>query len=200
MKFLFQPVTPFQITQAFGENKACVDLQTGKKTIYCDGLNPPTGYKSVYSMMKGHNGLDLKALRWQRVHAACEGTVVEVSVDLARGLGVSILHHNEGKHYVSRYWHLIAMDVHEGDFVGLGQLLGYADSTGYSSGDHLHFELKETDAKGNTINTDNGYFGAIDPLPFMYPTYAPTAMTTIKRIRETLAILTDKVADLLRKR
>lgn len=199
MKFLFQPVTPFIINQKFGENRSCINI-FDNTVITCDGNNPPQGYKSVYSMMRGHNGLDLHGWRWQRVHAACDGVVVEVSTDLARGLGVSLLHHENGKHYVTRYWHLISMDVHLGDAVKLGQLVGYVDSTGYSSGDHLHFELKETDAKGNTLNVDNGFFGAIDPLPFMYPTFALTASQTITKIREKLALLTDKVADLLRGR
>lgn len=200
MKFLFQPVSPFKINQAFGENKSCVSNYDNKTVMTCDGHNPPQGYRSVYSMMNGHNGLDLYALRWQRVHCAADGTVIEVETDPARGLGVSILTHVNNKHYVHRYWHLIAIDIHLGDTVELGQLVGYADSTGYSSGDHLHFELKETDAKGNTLNHDNGYFGAINPLPHMYPTFAPTAMTVIKRIKEQLAIISDKLADFLRSR
>ena len=199
-KFLFQPVFPFIINQRFGDNKACVSLYDGKTVINCDGNNPPQGYKSIYSQMKGHNGIDLHTTRWQPVYAACDGYVVEKETDVARGLGIGILHNSYGEHFKTRYWHLIAMDVDIGDFVETGDLLGYADNTGYSSSDHLHFELKKTDSKGNTLNGDNGYFGAIDPLPYMVPIFAPTAKSTLGKIKEQLATIADKVADLLRNR
>ena len=200
MKFLAQPVSPWIVNQRFGDNKACVSLYDGKTVINCDGNNPPTGYKSVYSMMKGHSGIDVHASRWQPVYAACDGTVIEKETELARGLGVGILHHAYGKHYKTRYWHLIAIDVDLGDTVETGDLIGYADNTGYSSSDHLHFELKETDAKGNTINNDNGYFGAIDPEPYMLPIFALTAKSVFGRIREQLAQIADDHADIIRKR
>ena len=59
------------------------------------------------------------------------------------------------------HWHLDSLDVKLGQEVKQGQILGLADSTGASTGTHDHWECKETDEKGNTINKDNGWLGAI---------------------------------------
>lgn len=204
MKFLYQPIKPWIINQRFGENKACVDLTTGKQTIFCDGLNPPAGYKSVYSNMKGHNGVDLDAKRWQPVYCAQAGRVDEVCTEIERGLGVGVRTlAPDGKWYRHRYWHLIALDVESGDELLTGDLIGYADSTGFSSGDHLHFELKEVDKDGRVLNQNNGYFGAIDPLPFMETMFAldiKGIVAQIKTIREKVALIFDYLADKLRKK
>lgn len=199
-KLFYRPVRHKAINQSFGENRACVDIATGKHTITCDGLNPPKGYKSVYSQMKGHNGIDYFAPRWEPIYASREGVVVEVETEVERGLGVGILHGPyDGEYYKTRYWHLIAMDVHIGDKVHTGSLIGYADSTGYSSGDHLHFELKKTDSRGNTLNNNNGYFGGIDPLPLMFDDCAVDINLARKAI-ELAAQAVDKLADKLRGR
>ncbi len=53
-----------------------------------------------------------------------------------------------------------------------GDLLGYADSTGFSSGDHLHFAVKPVAKVGENLFTwgpldpNNGYNGCVDPMPY----------------------------------
>jgi len=200
MSIFYRPLIRWQINQKFGQNKACVDNATSSKVINCDGLNPPQGYRSVYGNMKGHNGLDLDARNWDVVYAAREGLVIEKETETSRGLGIGILHGPyNGKFYKTRYWHLIAIDVNYGDFVKTGQMIGYADTTGFSSAPHLHFEIKETDSKGNTLNNDNGFFGAVDPEPLLFPTPARD-VSLLNGMVERLASLVDKMADLLRKR
>lgn len=183
MKLFFKPLDKWIINQKFGENRACINNDDNKTVVTCDGHNPPEGYRSVYNMMKGHNGLDLFATRGTPVFAAAEGTVVEVSTEEERGYGVGILHGPfDNKYFKTRYWHMWYVEVKEGDKVKVGQYLGPADSTGYSSSDHLHFELKETDMLGNTINHGNGYFGAIDPEPYMIDFPA----SSVSRLRYSL--------------
>jgi murein DD-endopeptidase MepM/ murein hydrolase activator NlpD len=197
-KLFYWPVTRRGINQYFGENKACIDLASGTKTIACDGLNPPAGYKSVYSMMKGHNALDLYAERWQPVYAAREGFVREVETETSRGLGIGIEHDFGAKgRWKTRYWHLVALDAHYGDYVYTGQLIGYADSTGYSNGDHLHFEVKPLNSDGTNAQQNNGYFGAIDPLPLMFDDLARDVNTSRKMI-ESIAAWLDAFTDRLR--
>jgi len=54
-------------------------------------------------------------------------------------------------------------------------LLGYCDSTGFSAGDHLHFELKavlkNTERFYNVFQT-NGYYGGVNPDPYWNGEYA----------------------------
>lgn len=187
---LYLPVKPFVITQRFGENKGCIDNATSTRVIACDGHNPPKGYRSVYSMMDGHNGLDCYVKHGQPVYAAREGRVLRVETEEALGLGVVLLHgpwrdeHGHERYYKTRYWHLKGMEVREGDLVATGSLLGYADNTGFSAGDHLHFDLKECDMSGGTLNRDNGYFGAIDPKPHLTYIFAKHVADTVSLLEQ----------------
>lgn len=198
-KLFYWPIWPIHINQHFGENKICIDIATNKNVIGCDGKNPPPGYQSVYSMMQGHNGLDLMARGWQNCYAAREGTVIEKETEPERGLGIGILHGPYfGRYFKTRYWHLAGIEVNIGDKVRTGELIGFCDNTGYSSGNHLHFEVKETDALGNTINHDNGYFGAINPYPMMFDEFA-LQVYALRLYVEKLAQLVDKLSAFLRR-
>lgn len=191
-RFLFQPITPFVVGQKFGQNTVCMDIATGTKFISCDGKNPPLGYRSVYTE-KGHTGIDLPSLRWNPVYAAYDGVVVQKNTDEKTGLGVALKHFVDGKYYITKYWHLAAIDVDMGESVKLGDFLGYADNTGWSSGDHLHFEV-------GTCNQFMGEYTQVDPEPLLYPTFALSAKNKISWIREQLALIADKLADLARSR
>jgi murein DD-endopeptidase MepM/ murein hydrolase activator NlpD len=183
LRFLFRPVTPWKINQNFGENLACIDIKTGTKTIACDGLNPPQGYRSIYSQMSGHSGVDLFALNNQPIYASQDGIVAELVDEKVRGLGLGIITTNKfycketkkNEHFKVRYWHNARHNVRLGSKVFIGDLIAWADNTGYSAGDHLHWELKPVEVKWNkdgsiksykNILQTNGFFGACDPLPY----------------------------------
>lgn len=214
-KFVYQPVKPWYINQSFGQNNACVN--SDKKVIsIASGQTCPTGYKSLYAPLKGHNGLDTRAYRWQPVYAAHDGIVTEVQTEVARGLGIGIVtdrkwyckETNKPEHFKTRYWHFIAMDVNVGDKVKTGDFIGYADNTGYSSGDHLHFELKPVTIleweNGRPIYNNtlqgNGYYGAVDPLPYMEDAFALDIKNLVKQLAELSARIADFIADKLRRR
>lgn len=183
---IFYPVNPFFVGQHFGENTPCV-RDFGLPTQSIVGPNGtttcPTGYDHLYQHwgMNGHNGTDLMAGE-QPVFAAMDGVVVEKEVVPARGLGLGILSHTqfdfpEGKHYLKlRYWHLKSFDVEVGDVVKVGYRIGFSDNTGYSSGNHLHFEgqLVDKDAGGHpvTVQLNNGYANAVNIEPYFNKRYA----------------------------
>ena len=90
-----------------------------------------------------HEGLDIGILRSLDVVAAAPGTVVAVGepphfegygqlviVDLGQGLE-------------ALYAHLSAEDVVVGETVAAGDRLGTAGCTGWCTGTHLHFELRQ---------------------------------------------------------
>jgi murein DD-endopeptidase MepM/ murein hydrolase activator NlpD len=63
----------------------------------------------------------------------------------AEGYGNTIvIAHSDG--YSSRYAHLAEMDVGYGDRVYGGYVIGYVGTTGYSTGPHLHLEVREDGA------------------------------------------------------
>jgi murein DD-endopeptidase MepM/ murein hydrolase activator NlpD len=90
-----------------------------------------------------HHGLDIGMLRTLDVRAAAPGKVVSVGyVTGFEGYGNIVLVQVTSD-VVTLYAHLSSMKVHAGQTVGKGQLLGMAGCTGYCTGTHLHFEVRE---------------------------------------------------------
>lgn len=218
-KFLHQPLKNFRIFQKFGENQACIEdksgLNTHKKVVGKVNGACPVGYIELYPklFLKGHTGLDCQAYRWQPIYSSCDGFVEEVQTEVERGLGIGIITDRKfpcietgaEEFFKVRYWHLISLNVHKGDLIKAGDLIGYADSTGLSSGDHLHYELKpvKRHSSGPWVNVlqGNGYNGGIDPEPYMSDIFAlnlPGINSIIKSLREKMALMFDRFTDFLR--
>jgi len=192
MKFLFQPVKPFVINQKFGENNACVTTDGTNKVISCDGNNPPAGYKSLYGS-SGHKGLDLRTAHGQEVYCAQDGKVIHIDTNPKSGLDVRVQHEYKGDIYCTIYEHLLGYQPKVGDSLRVGQLIGWADNTGYSSGDHLHFELQKWDGKA---------WVSTDPMPHMENMFALDWLALedkVKYLAEVVAKLLDNWASKLRK-
>jgi murein DD-endopeptidase MepM/ murein hydrolase activator NlpD len=63
-----------------------------------------------------------------------------------------INHGNRGsQNIVTLYGHLSGIAVSSGQAVGKGQVIGYEGSTGYSTGPHLHFEVRLDGAPVNPL-------------------------------------------------
>jgi murein DD-endopeptidase MepM/ murein hydrolase activator NlpD len=182
----------------------------GRKVISADKYSVcPVGYEKLYPLLglkNGHTGLDL----WTRssdIRAAHDGVVTEMSTEAARGLGVGITsdeYFDFGEKYgvsrvKTRYWHFKSLSVKVGQKVTTGTLLGISDSTGFSSGDHCHFECVPvlTNSSGELYNVyqDNGFFGKIDPSPYWNRYYAKDAQTIFSVLNQQISILT-KIVEL----
>ncbi len=142
-----------------------------------------------------HNGLDFYATHATPIYASHDG-LAQYQVDVDGGHGVIVISNEEfemteGTSYIKTiYWHMI--DPHkEPQFtsplvgktgftpVKRGEMIGYVDSTGNSTGDHLHYGLKrvkKTNTEGVwvTLKSNNGYQGAIDPIPYLVPKFDGT--------------------------
>lgn len=187
MPSIYYPVRPFALNQKFGDNQACVaNYGKANQSVVSELSNGtcPIGYVKLYPLlgMKGHDGNDLRA-GVQNVYAAMDGVVIEQQNNARFGLGLGIVSNApldlgvHGTHYLKlRYWHLQSFYVHAGDTVKAGDLIGVSDNTGFSAGNHLHFEGDPMykDAHGNYILSEpnNGYGGAIDTAQWFNGTYA----------------------------
>lgn len=86
-----------------------------------------------------HEGLDLAAPAGTPVYAAAVGRVALAEPLLVRG-GAVVVNHGWGVY--TGYWHLSQLHVETGQRVEKGDLLGRVGSTGFSTGPHLHWEVR----------------------------------------------------------
>lgn len=144
-----------------------------------------------------HTGIDLAAERGDPVLAPFDGTVVFRGGDGASGrlwLGNGWLYPNgEGRTIdlqredglISRVGHLEGYNVREGAEVKAGDVIGYAGDSGYSTGVHIHWELRWDRAwnGGNWINPRS-----VEPTTFI----SKHSLTTIPEEEDMLINLRGK--------
>lgn len=88
-----------------------------------------------------HLGVDIAAPEGARVTTAAEGVVTSAGYDTGYGNYVEVRHPNGLRTF---YGHLSRIEpgVVAGARLGGGQVIGRVGSTGYSTGPHLHFEVR----------------------------------------------------------
>lgn len=97
-----------------------------------------------------HQGVDIAAPTGAPVLASAQGVVVRSGYDGGYGNFVEIRHPNG---LTTFYGHLsvITRGVVAGAEVESGQTIGQVGSTGYSTGPHLHFEVRRRGARLNPV-------------------------------------------------
>jgi len=88
---------------------------------------------------RSHVGMDIAASTGTHVFAAGAGIVLIAEFLLNTGNTVVIDH---GGGLKSIYYHMDSVDTTKGVFVEQGDLIGRVGTTGYSTGPHLHFEMR----------------------------------------------------------
>ena len=98
----------------------------------------------------GHKGLDIAIAGGTPIYAAHNGTVVATTGHWSYGNVVMI---DNGDGISTLYAHMqSAAIVSVGQTVTQGQVIGYVGSTGNSSGNHLHFEVRVNGVRQNPRN------------------------------------------------
>ncbi len=169
---IYRAVKTNSISQWFG----------GNKEWYQKLLNDPT--------CKGHNGIDFRCSYGEPIYWDCDvrGEVLDCHIDRNGGWGVRVITRNpDFKHL---FWHLKEFKCQAGQILGSGDLIGYGDSTGRSTGNHLHRSLKPVhlNFQGNWVNTygSNGYYGAIDYKPYFINIYIKDKMANLQKQKSIL--------------
>ena len=99
-----------------------------------------------------HGGIDLAGPVGTPVYATADGVVGRAEWN-SGGYG-NLIKVDHGRGIETRYGHLAQMLVRDGQPVKRGQLIGRMGSTGRSTGNHLHYEVRIDDR-------------AVNPIPFM---------------------------------
>ena len=105
-----------------------------------------------FTGVSAHNGLDLCGAYGTPIYAAQSGVVTYASAT-SGGYGRHVII-DHGGGVQTLYGHCSAIYVNEGDVVAKGQTIAAVGSTGWSTGPHLHFEVR---VDGKTV----------DPLPYV---------------------------------
>ncbi|MGS4345489.1 M23 family metallopeptidase [Myroides odoratus] len=121
------------------------------------------GYRSdpFTKIKKFHSGMDFSVNIGTPIYATGDGRVTRANNQLSGYGNLIELEHGYG--YQTRYAHLSKYNVKQGQLVKRGDIIGYAGSTGRSSGPHLHYEVHY---KGNPVNPLNYYYGDISAKEF----------------------------------
>ncbi|GEM_PF-77315 len=105
----------------------------------------------IFGTVRHHYGIDFDADSGDPIGAAAAGTVLSAGWINGYGNTVVLLHPGG---YTTLYAHQSNLNVVAGQSVQSGELIGWIGSTGWSTGSHLHFELRLDGA-------------ALDPAPFL---------------------------------
>ena len=117
---------------------------SGRISSYFGGRKSPGGIGST-----NHKGIDIAVPRGTPIYAADGGTVTYSGWMSGYGYLVQIDHDNG---YVTRYGHNSSLTVSVGQHVYKGQQVARAGSTGNSTGNHCHFEVRYNGVAKNPLN------------------------------------------------
>ncbi len=124
----------------------------------------PGGYNTISSLAGGrihpvtgkpgnHAGIDIPAPSGTNIYAAKSGVVIHA----AKGTGSSwsygnyvIVSHSDGTSTL--YAHMSRIGCKEGQTVKQGDVVGYVGTTGRSTGNHLHFEVRSGSTRKDPVN------------------------------------------------
>lgn len=85
-----------------------------------------------------------------------------------------------------------------GTILEIGDFIGVADNTGFSTGPHTHERHRRVDAGGNPID-QNDANGSYDHAPYFFGYPAQDSQKLLTQIQSILSSLASKVANLIKK-
>lgn len=111
------------------------------------------GWRTLYGEANFHSGIDLAAPLGTEVYAVKDGVCSVKPFHSSYGNYVTIDH---GNGVQTRYAHMSAVLVADGESVVAGQVIGLVGSTGNSTGNHLHLEVIVNGSRIDALSTDLG--------------------------------------------
>ncbi len=114
-------------------------------------MSCPFGWRvhPIFRTRKFHTGVDLAGPNKTPVHAADNGHVLYSGWYGGYGRVVIISH---GSDLSTLYAHMSKIAVQAGDNVNQGDIVGYEGTTGFSTGPHVHFEVRVKGKPNNPLS------------------------------------------------
>lgn len=104
-------------------------------------ISSPFGWRSFGGISEFHRGIDYAVPQGTPIHAIADGVVIVAEYHYSWGNHVQIKHADGTS---SNYAHQSRINVHVGQSVKQGDVLGFVGSTGNSTGPHLHLEISRS--------------------------------------------------------
>jgi murein DD-endopeptidase MepM/ murein hydrolase activator NlpD len=116
-------------------------------------VTSPFGWRihPILHTRRFHDGVDLACGGGTPIHAADRGRVIHAGWWGAYGIAV-IIDHGSGVSTLYGHCERGSLQVSVGDVVRRGQVIAAVDSTGYSTGDHLHFSVRRYGTPTNPLS------------------------------------------------
>lgn len=139
--------------------------QGNKITTESGYLWPLPDYKALSSLFAGrkdpftgkpatHSGIDVPAPKGTKILSAKSGVVITSAYNKGGYGNYVVVSHGDGN--TTLYAHMNSRAVKEGDVVKQGQVLGYVGTTGRSTGNHLHYEIRVNNARIDPVTKYSG--------------------------------------------
>lgn len=118
-------------------------------------ITSPFGWRThpIFKSKTFHSGVDIAGPNLGSIRASNSGKVIYNGWYGGYGK-VVILDHGtiNGKPITTLYAHMSSISVKNGQYVNKGDILGYEGTTGYSTGPHVHFEVRVNGKPNNPMN------------------------------------------------
>lgn len=118
-------------------------------------ITSPFGWRThpIFNSRTFHSGVDIAGPNRGSIKASNSGKVIYCGWYGGYGK-VVILDHGvvNGKPTTTLYAHMSSIRVAQGQFVNKGDVVGYEGTTGYSTGPHVHFEVRINGKPNNPLN------------------------------------------------
>lgn len=122
--------------------------RTNLSSLFAGRLDPFTGKPA------NHTGIDIPAPGGTEIHAAKSGVVTTATYNSSYGNYV-VISHSDGTSTLYAHMKTKAI-VSVGQTVSQGQVVGYVGTTGRSTGNHLHFEIRVNGTRVDPVNYFSG--------------------------------------------
>jgi murein DD-endopeptidase MepM/ murein hydrolase activator NlpD len=132
-----------------------IQFNTGSGWVWpLDGFYTITSFfgprtHPITGVAGNHLGTDVRASYGTPIKSAKGGVVITSTYNSSYGNYVVV---NHGNGVTTLYAHMSSRAVSVGQVVTQGQVLGYVGSTGSSTGNHLHYEVRVNNVRQDAIN------------------------------------------------
>ena len=160
--FIPNGVKPTAVKSSYTPKTVAKNTPAKNENVYSDekvpGASEDTNTKLLWPVLSqritqyfhwGHSGLDIGDKTGNPIYAAESGKVERSGWSTGYGYNVVI---NHGNGLTTLYGHASKLLVKAGDTVTRGETIALVGSTGWSTGPHLHMEVRVNDVKKNPLN------------------------------------------------